>query len=105
MPISPLIKAIDLTRVSVDSMTLEELEDHAAQVLDIIAALNNYNNSPAPKSINAKLNGLSRAEKLRWHMLHVRGLINAHRAAAALVGAAQAAGSANLPHGAKHPGI
>lgn len=105
MPTSPLIKAIDLTRVSVDAMTLEELEDHAEQVLDTMAALNHYNNGPATKSANAKLNGLTRAEKLRGHMLHVRGLINAHKAAAALVGAAQAVGSANLPHGAKHPGI
>ena len=105
MPTSPLIKAIDLTRVSVNSMTLEDLEDHAERVLDTMAALNNYNNSPATKSAIAKLNGLSRAEKLRGHMLHVRGLINAHRAAVALVGAAQGAGSANLPQGAKHPGI
>ena len=45
MPTSPLIKAIDHTRVSVDSMTLEELEDHAEKVLDTLADLNNYNNS------------------------------------------------------------
>ena len=105
MTTSPELQAIDLARVNVDAMTLEELQAHANGVLDTIGALNEYLNSPAPKSANAKLNGLSRAEKLRWHMLHVRGLINAHRAAAALVGAAQAAGSANLPHGAKHPGI
>ncbi|WP_158272881.1 hypothetical protein [Limnohabitans sp. T6-5] len=36
MPISPLIKAIDLSWGSVDSMTLEELEDHAEQVLDTL---------------------------------------------------------------------
>jgi hypothetical protein len=34
-------------------------------------------------------------------MAHVRDLINAHQAAVALVGAAQAAGSANLAQGAK----
>jgi hypothetical protein len=101
MTTSPMLHAIDLTRVNVDAMTLEQLRAHANDVLDTIGALNEYLNSPAPKSANAKLNGLRLAKKLRLHMAHVRDLINAHQAAMALVGAAQAAGSTNLVQGAK----
>ena len=101
MTTSPMLQAIDLTRVNVDSMTLEDLEEHADQVLAAIVALNNYNNRPGPTTAYAKSDGLRRADKLRLHMAHVRCLINAHIAAVALVGAAQAAGSANLAQGAK----
>jgi hypothetical protein len=101
MTASPMLQAIDLTRANVDAMTLEELQAHAKTVLDTIGALNEYLNSPAPKSANARLNGLRLASKLRLHMAHVRDLINAHQAAVAMVGAAQAAGSTNLPQGAK----
>ena len=60
-----------------------------------------YLNSPVLKSANAKLNGRMLAKKLRLQMARVRDLINAYQAAQALVGAAQAAGSANLGQGAK----
>jgi hypothetical protein len=105
MTTSPMLQAIDLTRVNVDSMTLDELEEHTKEVLDTIGAMNEYLNSPAHKSVNAKLNVLRLANKLRLHMAHVRDLINVHVAAVALVGAAQAAGSANLPQGAKPLGL
>jgi hypothetical protein len=98
---SPMLQAIDLIRVNVDALTLEDLQAHANDVLDTIGALNEYLNSPGPKSANARLNGLRLANKLRLHMAHVRDLINAHQAAVALVGAAQAAGSGNLAQGAK----
>ena len=98
---SPMLQAIDLTRVNVDAMLLEELEAHAKEVLDTIGAMNEYLNSPAPKSANSKLNGLRLANKLRTHMAHVRDLINAHQAALALVATAQAAGSTNLAQGFK----
>ena len=105
MTASPMLQSIDLTRVNVDAMLLEDLEAHAREVLDTIGAMNEYINSPAPKSANAKLNGLRLAEKLRLHMAHVRDLIHAHQAALALLGAAQAAGSANQAQGAKPFGI
>ena len=105
MSTSPMIKAIDLIRVNVDSMTLEELEEHAMQVLDTIGAMNDYLNSPAPTSANERQNAVRLANKLRSHMAHVRDLINAHTAAAELVGAAQATGAANLPQGAKPLGL
>ena len=101
MTTSPELQAIDLARVNVDAMTLEELQAHAKGVLDTIGALNDYLNSPAHKSANAKTNVRLLAKKLRIQLAHVRDLINAYPAAVALVGAAQAAGSANLAQGAK----
>lgn len=69
---SPMLQAIDLIRVNVDALTLEDLQAHANDVLDTIGALNEYLNSPGPKSANARLNGLRLANKLRTHMAHVR---------------------------------
>ena len=43
---SPMLKAVDLLRVNIDALDLEELEAHAVQVLDTIGALNDYINSP-----------------------------------------------------------
>jgi hypothetical protein len=99
--LSPMVVAIDLMRVNVNALMLDDLQAHAAQVLDTIGALNEYINSPRPKSSNALRNALMLARKLAMHMARVRDLINAHTAAAALVGAAQASGAASLPQGAK----
>ena len=105
MTTSPMIQAIDLTRVNVDSMTLEDLEEHAEQVLDAIESLNDYNNRPGPMTAHARRDGLWRADQLRSHMARVRSLINAHKAAVAAVAAAQATGSANLAHGLRPFGL
>lgn len=74
---SPMLAAVDLVRVSVESMTLEELECHALQILDTIAALNDYINSSTCKSANALRNAVQHARKLAAHMRHVRALIDA----------------------------
>ena len=37
---SPMLEAIDLIRVNIDALTLEELEAHAKAVLDVIGGLN-----------------------------------------------------------------
>ena len=105
MTTCPMIQAIDLTRVNVDSMTLEDLEEHADQVLDAIGVLNEYNNRPGPMTAYARRDGLRRADQLRLHMTRVRSLINAHKAAVALAAAAQAAGSANPAQGLRPFGL
>lgn len=102
--LSPMVIAIDLVRVNVNAMQLDDLQAHAVQVMGTIAALNDYINSPAPKSSNALRNALLLLRKLAKHMAHVRDLINAHTAAVALVGAAQAAGSAAGMAGAPQGG-
>ena len=71
---------------------------------DTLGGLNEYTNSPAPKSANAKRNALHLARKLRLHMARVRDLINAHKLAAAVVATMQAAGSVSLAPCAKLPG-
>ena len=43
---SPMIEAIDLIRTDVDAMPLADLEHHAQQVIDTLAGLNHYLNSP-----------------------------------------------------------
>jgi hypothetical protein len=93
---SPMLKAVDLLRVNIDALDLEELEAHAVQVLDTIGALNAYINSPSPKSCNALYNGVGLVRKLGLHMARVRDLINARKLAAALIGTAQAGGAAGL---------
>ncbi len=49
MSASPMLQAIDLMRVNIDALNLEDLEAHAQQVLDTLGGLNEYTNSPAPK--------------------------------------------------------
>ena len=102
---SPMLKAVDLLRVNIDAMDLEELEAHAVQVLDTIGALNEYINSPSHKSANALRNALNLVRKLGLHMARVRDLINAHQAALPLVATAQAAGSTNLTQVVKPFGL
>ena len=101
MSASPMLQAIDLRHVNIDALNLEDLEAHAQQVLDTLGGLNEYTNSPAPKSANAKRNALHQARKLRLHMARVRDLINAYKLAAALVATMQAAGSVSLAPSAK----
>lgn len=104
MSASPMLQAIDLVRINIDAMDLEDLEAHAQQVLDALGSLNEYTNSPALKSGNAKRNALHQARKLRLHMARVRDLINAHKLAAVVVATMHAVGSANLVPGARLPG-
>lgn len=92
---SPMLEASELIRVNVDAMQLDDLEDHAKHVLDTIAALNGYINAPGRKSPDELSNAIRQSKKLRMHMAHVRDLINARKAALALMQAAQAAGSAS----------
>ena len=96
-----MLQAIDLMRVNIDAMTLEDLEAHAQQLMDALGGLNEYTNSPALKSGNAKRNALHQARKLRLHMARVRELINAHKLAAVVVATMQAAGSVSLMPGAR----
>jgi hypothetical protein len=82
---SPMLKAIDLMRVDIDAMALQDLEGHAVDVLDTIAALNDYINGGFPKSHNALLNALRLNHKLCLHMARVRDLIQARKSAYAMV--------------------
>ena len=91
---SPMIEAIDLIRTDVDAMPLADLEHHAQRVLDTLAGLNDYLNTPGFKSAVERNTALKRSEKLRLHMAHVRSLIAAHMAATAWIASAQVVGSA-----------
>lgn len=98
--LSPMVVAIDLMRINVNALLLDDLQAHAIQVLDTIGALNEYINSPRPKSSNALRNAMLLVRKLAMHMAQVRDLINAYQAAAAMVAPVQSAGSATATAGA-----
>src|SRR5450830_1599770 len=76
---SPMLLAIDLLRANIDGMEPEEYEAHVKLVLDTIGALNEYINSPSPKSANALRNALSLVRRLGLHMARLRDLINARK--------------------------
>jgi hypothetical protein len=100
-----MLQAIDLIRVQVDALSIDDLQDHAASVLDTIEALNDYLNTVGPKSANNRLNGLTLAKKLRSHMSRVRDLINAHKGATVVLATEQTTGFAGLPRGVKPLGF
>ena len=102
MQLSPMVSAIDLMRVNIDSLPLDALQAHASQVLDTIGALNIYINSPGRKCSNALRNAMWLVRKLVLHMARVRDLIAAHTAATAVIASAQSAGAATLSQGLPH---
>lgn len=83
--ISPELRAIDLVRADIDAMALQDLEAHGADVLDTIAALNGYVNGGLPMSHAALLNAARQNRRLCLHMARVRDLIQARKAAYAMV--------------------
>jgi hypothetical protein len=89
MSASPMLKALDLTRVDIEAMGLEDLQEHAQQVLNTLSALNEYITSSTRKSANSTQTALIRARLLRMHMPRVRDLIQAHHSAAAMAALAQ----------------
>ena len=102
---SPMLKALDLTRMDIGAMSLGDLEDHANEVLNTLGALNEYINSPVHKSANSKQAALTRARALRLHMAKVRDLIQARQAAAAVASSVQVAGVVTHPPGAHSFGL
>ena len=94
---SPMLKAIDLIRVNIDELHFPEIETHAVEVLDTIAALNDYINGALTKSHNALLNAHQLSRKLCLHMARVRDLINARKAAQAFAQSAHAINMSHLP--------
>jgi hypothetical protein len=105
MPNTPMITAIDLIRTNVSAMPLADLELHVLQVLDTLAELNDYINTLSVPSRSELNTALKRSEKLRLHLLHVRSLIDAQKAAAAWIATAQqSAGNATQDHAMPNAG-
>ena len=96
---SPLIDAIDLPRVNIEALTLDDLQSHSQKVLSTIEALNALINSAGRKSANEKRNALTLARKLRKHMDNVRQLIQAHNLAIASANSSKVKGSFHVQHG------
>jgi hypothetical protein len=77
--------ADDLLRVNIDSLQGDDLAEHYQAVLDTLAGLNDFINSPGPKS-TAKLAGTKRRrDELHKRLARLRDLIQAHQSAQAMV--------------------
>lgn len=72
---SSMLRAIDVTRLDAVAMSLEELEAHHKDVSDTLAELNDYRNSPSPKSHDAWTTAKQRAEALSARLALLRDLI------------------------------
>lgn len=93
---SPMLQAIDLLRVNLDALLLDDLHVHATTVLTTIAALNDYMNSATPKSANALRNARMLSHKLGLHMARLRDLLQSKLSAVALTQYHGASGSQPL---------
>ena len=96
---SPMVHAIDLMRINVEELDLQDINAHAREVLDTIAALNDYINGPLHKSHNALLNAYQLNRKLCFHMARVRDWMQARQAASAMEQASNAVNTPSIPHG------
>lgn len=92
---SPMIDASNLMRANVDAMQLDDLIDHERLVLESLAGLNDFINSPGHKGADEFRNARRLAGKVMHHMAHLRALIKARKAAMAL---AHTAGSSRTVH-------
>ncbi|MES2283396.1 MAG: hypothetical protein V4542_18425 [Pseudomonadota bacterium] len=82
---SPMLQAIDLLRVNVAALQLDDLHAHSTTVLATIAALNEYMNSTAPKSANALRNARMLSHKLSLHMARLRDMLQGKQSAMAFI--------------------
>lgn len=98
---SPIIAAIELLRVNIDSMQLEELLEHHQAALNVQADLNDYMNQPARRSADERRTVARLSKKMLLHMAHLRDLINARKAALALTQAAQVGGAGDAEQGSR----
>lgn len=91
--------ADDLLRVNIDSLQGDELPKHHQAALDALAGLNDYINSPAPKSFDDIAQARRRADKLRALLPRLRDLVQAHQSAKAMTKhlESQAAGAEHAP--------
>lgn len=91
--------ADDLLRVNIDSLQGDDLAEHYQAVLDALAGLSDYINSPGPKSADELTGTKLRRDKLHKRLPRLRDLIQAHQSAQAMVQhlQSQTAGAAHAP--------
>jgi len=75
---SPMIVAIDLIRVNVDALSIEELEAHALRMDGILLALAHFIEGAVGGSPDEIRNVIKLTRDLRARILHVRNLIGRH---------------------------
>jgi hypothetical protein len=98
----PLIDAIDIPRIAIDTLSLDDLNSHYVLALETLAGLNEIINSHGYKSANEKQNPVRLARNLSLHLLRVRALIDAYKASASMFAKGQSSQATNAPNGAGH---
>lgn len=91
--------ADDLLCVNLDSLQGDDLTEHHQSVLDALAGLNDYINSPSHKSTDEIAAAKRRSDKLRALLPRLRDLVQAHLSAQAMIQhlQTQAAGAVHTP--------
>ncbi len=90
---SPMFASSELLRVNLDALQLDDLIEHEREARKVLAELNHYTNQPTRRSADERRNLASLSEKMRMHMAHLRTLIDARKAALALLQVAQTEGA------------
>lgn len=80
---SPMLEAIDLIRVNLNSLSDEELDEHAERVVAVLLALGNAQAQATWTSAIAAANIAILAKKLLAHLARVKEMIEARKVAAA----------------------
>jgi hypothetical protein len=80
---SPMLEAIDLTRVNIDALSDEDLEEHAARVVAVLLELTNAQAKATWTSAIAAANIARLAKKLLAHLARVKELIETRQVEAA----------------------
>ena len=75
----PMLDAIDLPRVIVDSMDLEELENHANHVVETISGIDAFIKTSHNMSAFEASNARNLYSKLKVHLARITDLIQSNR--------------------------
>lgn len=79
----PLLDAVDLPRLNIESMNIYELEEHENQVMETINGVNSFILMAGHISANESNNAHRLYTKLKLHLSRVSDLIKIHKLAIA----------------------
>lgn len=77
----PMLDAVDLPRLNIESMDIDELEEHEKQVIETINGVNYFILDKSHISANETINARRLFSKLKLHLSRVSDLIKFHKLA------------------------
>ena len=78
-----MLDAVDLPRLNIECMDIDELAEHANQVMETINGVDNFILSASHMSANETINARRLLSKLKLHLSRVSDLIKIHKLAIA----------------------